>query len=101
MKLRETRYMPKKRRNPLLKAMTAVLVIFVLAMWLNKERFGLELSDMFIASGIALGVLSLTMINRNKEKEVDLSDKQVLEMRDKIGKDEYSTSSMFYSDKDE
>lgn len=101
MKLRETRYMPKKRRNPLLKAMTAVLVIFVLAMWLNMERFGLELSDMFIASGIALGVLSLTMINRNKEKEVDLSDKQVLEMRDKIGKDEYSTSSMFYSDKDE
>jgi|GEM_PF-4870902 len=101
MKLRETRYMPKKRRNPLLKAMTAVLVIFVLAMWLNMERFGLELSDMFIASGIALGVLSLTMINRNKEKEVDLSDKQVLEMRDKIGKDEYSTSSMFYDDKDE
>lgn len=101
MKLRETRYMPKKRRNPLLKAMTAVLVIFVLVMWLNMERFGLELSDMFIASGIALGVLSLTMINRNKEKEVDLSDKQVLEMRDKIGKDEYSTSSMFYDDKDE
>lgn len=101
MKLRETRYMPKKRRNPLLKAMTAVLVIFVLAMWLNMERFGLELSDMFIASGIALGVLSLTMINRNKEKEVDLSDKQVLEMRDKIGKDEYSTSLMFYDDKDE
>lgn len=98
MKLRQTRYTPKKRRNPLLKALTAVLVVILLVMWLNMDRFGFEFSDMLIATGIALILLSVANANRKKEKEIEISDKQLEEMRDKIGKDEYSTSSMYFDE---
>ena len=98
MKLRQTRYTPKKRRNPLLKALTAVLVVILLVMWLNMSRFGFELSDMLIATGITLILLSIANANRKKEKEIEISDKQLEEMREKIGKDEYSTSTMYFNE---
>lgn len=98
MKLRQTRYTPKKRRNPLLKALMAVLVVILLVMWLNMDRFGLKFSDMLIATGIVLILLSIANANRRMEKEIEISDKQLEEMRDKIGKDEYSTSSMYFDE---
>ena len=98
MKLRQTRYTPKKRRNPLLTALMAVLVVILLVMWLNMDRFGLEFSDMLIATGIALLLLSIASTNRKKEKEIEISDKQLEEMRDKIGKHEYSTSAMYFDE---
>ncbi|MGN0554088.1 MAG: hypothetical protein ACI4I1_11930 [Oscillospiraceae bacterium] len=98
MKLRQTRYTPKKRRNPLLKALMAVLVVILLVMWLNMDRFGVEFSDMLIATGIALILLSIANANRKMEKDIEISDKQLEEMRDKIGKDEYSTSAMYFDE---
>ncbi|MGN0602394.1 MAG: hypothetical protein ACI4I2_00295 [Oscillospiraceae bacterium] len=98
MKLRQTRYTPKKRRNPLLKALMAILVVLLLVMWLNMDRFGFKFSDMLIATGIALILLSIANANRKMEKDIEISDKQLEEMRDKIGKDEYSTSSMYFDE---
>lgn len=98
MKLRQTRYTPKKRRNPLLKALMAVLVVILLVMWLNMDRFGVKFSDMLIATGIALILLSIANANRKMEKDIEISDKQLEEMRDKIGKDEYSTSAMYFDE---
>ncbi|MGN1134897.1 MAG: hypothetical protein ACI4SF_01620 [Oscillospiraceae bacterium] len=98
MKLRQTRYTPKKKRNPLLKALMSILIVLLLVMWLNMERFGFEFSDMLIATGIALILLSIANANRKMEKDIEISDKQLEEMRDKIGKDEYSTSSMYFDE---
>lgn len=98
MKLRQTRYTPKKRRNPMLTALMAVLIVLLLSMWLNKSRFGLNTGDLLIATGVVVLVFSIANANKKKEKEIAVSDKQLEEMRDKIGKDEYSTSTIYFND---
>ena len=98
MKLRQTRYTPKKRRNPMLTALMAVLIVLLISMWLNKSRFGLNTGDLLIATGVVVLVFSIANANKKKEKEIAVSDKQLEEMRDKIGKDEYSTSTIYFND---
>lgn len=98
MKLRSERYTPKKRKNPLLKIMTVFLVVLIVTMWLNMDRFGMEISDMMIATGLGLIIVSVAASNSRKEKQLRTSDRELEEMRDKIGKDEYTASSMFFYD---
>lgn len=98
MKLRSERYTPKKRRNPLLMITTVFLVVLIVTMWLNMDRFDMETSDAMIATGLGLIIVSVALSNSKKEKQIRISDKELEEMRDKIGKDEYTTSSMFFDD---
>lgn len=98
MKLRSERYTPKKRRNPLLMITTVFLAVQLVTMWLNMDRFGVEYSDMMIATGLGLAIVSVAASNRKKEKQIRISDRELEEMRDKIGKDEYTASSMFFDD---
>lgn len=98
MKLRQERYKPKKKRNPMLKALMVLMIVILAVMWLNKESFGLSAGDMLIATGLVILVFSIANANRKKEKEIAVSDKQLEEMRDKIGKDEYSTSSIYFDE---
>ena len=100
MKLRQERYKPKKRRNPMLTALMAFMLVMLIVMWLNKTRFGLDTGDMLIATGAVLIVFSIANMNRRTEKNIAVSDKQLEEMRDKIGKDEYSTSEIYFGEKD-
>ncbi len=100
MKLRQERYKPKKRRNPMLTALMALMIVMLAVMWLNKARFGLDTGDMLIATGAVLIVFSIANMNRRMEKNITVSDKQLEEMRDKIGKDEYSTSAIYFDEKD-
>lgn len=98
MKLRSERYTPKRRRNPLLMITTVFLAVLIVTMWLNMERFDVGYSDMMIATGLGLAIVSVAASNRKKEKQIRISDRELEEMRDKIGKDEYTTSSMFFDD---
>lgn len=100
MKLRQTRYTPKKKRNPMLTAIMAILALSLIVMWLNKSRFGLGTGDMLIATGAVLIVFSIANMNRKTEKDIAISDKQLEEMRDKIGKDEYTTSTIYFDNND-
>ena len=100
MKLRQERYKPKKRRNPMLTALMALMIVMLAVMWLNKARFGLDTGDMLIATGAVLIVFSIANMNRRMEKNITVSDKQLEEMRDKIGKDEYSTSAIYFDEKE-
>ena len=54
MKLRQERYKPKKKRNPILTALMALMIVMLAVMWLNKTRFGLDTGDMLIATGAAV-----------------------------------------------
>ena len=99
MKLRQERYKPKKSRNPMLTALMALMTVMLAVMWLNKSRFGLDTGDMLIATGAVLIVFSIANMNRRTEKNIAVSDKQLEEMRDKIGKDEYSTSAIYFDEK--
>ena len=54
MKLRQERYKPKKRRNPMLTALMALMTVMLAVMWLNKSRFGLDTGDMLIATEVEI-----------------------------------------------
>lgn len=98
MKLRQERYKPKKKRNPMLTALMSVMIVVLIVMWLNKSSFGLDTGDMLIATGAVLLVFSIALSNRKTEREIAVSDKELEEMRDKIGKDEYSTSAIYFDE---
>lgn len=80
----------------MLTALMAFMLVMLIVMWLNKTRFGLDTGDMLIATGAVLIVFSIANMNRRTEKNIAVSDKQLEEMRDKIGKDEYSTSAIYF-----
>lgn len=84
----------------MLTALMAFMLVMLIVMWLNKTRFGLDTGDMLIATGAVLIVFSIANMNRRTEKNIAVSDKQLEEMRDKIGKDEYSTSEIYFGEKD-
>ena len=84
----------------MLTALMALMIVMLAVMWLNKARFGLDTGDMLIATGAVLTVFSIANMNRRMEKNITVSDKQLEEMRDKIGKDEYSTSAIYFDEKD-
>ena len=84
----------------MLTALMALMIVMLAVMWLNKARFGLDTGDMLIATGAVLIVFSIANMNRRMEKNITVSDKQLEEMRDKIGKDEYSTSAIYFDEKD-
>lgn len=84
----------------MLTALMAFMLVMLIVMWLNKTRFGLDTGDMLIATGAVLIVFSIANMNRRTEKNIAVSDKQLEEMRDKIGKDEYSTSAIYFEEKD-
>lgn len=83
----------------MLTALMAFMLVMLIVMWLNKTRFGLDTGDMLIATGAVLIVFSIANMNRRTEKNIAVSDKQLEEMRDKIGKDEYSTSAIYFDEK--
>lgn len=78
----------------------ALMIVMLIVMWLNKDRFGLDTGDMLIATGAVLLVFSIANMNRRTEKNISVSDKQLEEMRDKIGKDEYITSAIYFEEGD-
>lgn len=84
----------------MLTALMAFMLVMLIVMWLNKTRFGLDTGDMLIATGAVLIVFSIANMNRRTEKNIAVSDKQLEEMRDKIGKNEYSTSAIYFEEKD-
>lgn len=84
----------------MLTALMAFMLVMLIVMWLNKTRFGLDTGDMLIATGAVLIVFSIANMNRRTEKNIAVSDKQLEEMRDKIGKDEYGTSAIYFDEKD-
>lgn len=84
----------------MLTALMAIMIVMLIVMWLNKDRFGLDTGDMLISTGAVLIVFSIANMNRKTEKNISASDKQLEEMRDKIGKDEYSTSAIYFDEED-
>ena len=99
MRLRTSRYVPKKQKNRLLDVLVTALLLSAVGMWIFRERLGLDVSSLCIYTGIMLIPVSFMSINKSKEKELHADDKQLEKMRDEIGKDSYHDNSIFYDEK--
>lgn len=98
MKLRQNRYVPKRNRYTLLKAMDMIMLAALAVMWLGRERFGIAFSDLLIMSGLLLLCAVPAALNRKKEKELRVEDEFLEKMRDEIGRENYSDASFFFGD---
>lgn len=98
MKLRNERYVPRKRRYTLLRVLDMFMIVAVTAMWLSHERLGIAVSDLFIISGLVLFALIVSGINRKKNKELEVSDEFLEKMRNEIGNGDYGGGSIFFND---
>lgn len=98
MKLRQSRYVPKKNRYTLLKVLDIVMLAALAVMWLGRERLGIDLPDLLIISGFLLLGAVLAAFNRRKDKELRVEDEFLEKMRDEIGKENYSDTSFFFGD---
>ena len=96
MKLRETRFRSVQKKNHLLRAFELLLCAGTAMMWLVRERFGIENSDMMIMTGRALLVASVSMLNRNAERKNRLGNVHIDKLRDEIGTEDYKTSAAFF-----
>ena len=92
MKLRQTPYVSKKRKNNLLKILTPVLCLATAVLWFTKDKLGIDDSKLFILTGMALLVVSLSYMNRSKEKKLRVEDDHIQKIRDNMGKDNYNST---------
>lgn len=99
MKLRTSRYVPKKRKNRLLDFLVVALLLSAAAMWIFRDRLEIELSTLCIYTGLMLLPAALWALNRRKERELRTEEKFLEKMRDEIGKDSYHDNLIFYDDK--
>ncbi len=101
MKLRQTRYVPKRRKNRLVRYLDIFMVIAAAALWLNRGRFNISVSDMLIVSGLVLFALVFSSANRHMEKDLRVEDEHIEKLRENIGKDNYNENVWFFDGGDE
>lgn len=92
---REKFYAPKERRSVMLKSCSILFCAGTVILWIFHEKYGIEKGDMMIMSGIALLLLTLLLQNRRAEKQLKISDKELMKMREECGKDDYNTDIYF------
>lgn len=92
---REKFYVPKERRSVMLKSCSILFCAGTVVLWIFHEKYGIEKGDMMIMSGIALLLLTLLLQNRRAEKQLKISDKELMKMREECGKDDYNTDIYF------
>lgn len=86
---------PKERRSVMLKSCSILFCAGTVILWIFHDRFGLERGDMLILTGIAILLLTCLMQGKRAEKQLKISDKELLEMREQCGKDDYNTDIYF------
>lgn len=79
----------------MLKSCSILFCAGTVILWIFHEKYGIEKGDMMIMSGIALLLLTLLLQNRRAEKQLKISDKELMKMREECGKDDYNTDIYF------
>lgn len=90
-------YAPKERRSVMLRSCSILFCAGTVVLWIFYEKYGIEKGDMMIMSGIALLLLTFLMQNRRAEKQLKISDRELMKMREQCGKDDYNTDIYFKS----
>ncbi|MBQ8826845.1 MAG: hypothetical protein IJ007_07120 [Oscillospiraceae bacterium] len=96
MKLRNTRYKSKPKKNYILKGLDILLCICTVIMWISREGLGIETSDMLIMTGFTVFVVSMAQLNRHAERKNRRHDEHADKLRDEIGTENYKDASVFF-----
>lgn len=95
MRHREKRFESKFKPSKLLKFMSMLLFIVVVLLWIFRKKLGIDIPDMLILTGIILFIINLSIINRRKNRRINVSDELLKKNRDSIGKNNYNNDVFF------
>lgn len=96
MKLRESRFVPKRRSNILLKILDTALCAGLVLMWFFHETLGISAADMFIISGLIIIAVIFASANSRTERKLKAAESHNEKLRDEIGKDKFGDNSVFF-----
>lgn len=88
-------YVPKERRPILLRSCSILFCAGTLLLWIFREKYSIETGDLMIMSGISILLLTCLMQGRRAEKQLKISDRELMKMREECGKDDYNTDIYF------
>ena len=88
-------YTPKERRPIILRSCSILFCSGTLLLCIFRDKVGMEKGDLLIMAGIALLLLTCLMQGRRAEKQLKISEKELLKMREEVGKDDYNTDIYF------
>ncbi len=96
MKLRESRYKPKRRRRTLIKILDTAMCIATAVLWFFHKEWGISAGDMLIITGLVVLAVTIASANRRVERGIKVSDEHIEKLRDEIGKDKFGDNSVFF-----
>lgn len=88
-------YTPKERRPIILRSCSILFCAGTLLLCIFHEKIGMEKGDLLIMAGISLLLLTCLMQGRRSEKQLKISEKELLKMHEEVGKDDYNTDIYF------
>ncbi len=90
------RFEPKLRSNVTLSAAAVLYPAAVAALWIFRNKVGLETADLLIITATAIPVILLTVSGRKKQRRLYEQSCELMERQEEIGTE--SPNDFFYRD---
>lgn len=88
-------YTPKERRAVMLRVCSRIFAAGTAMLWIFRNKAGLERGDLLIMSGIAVLLLTFSMMSRRAENQLKADSETIKKIRENCGKDNYNND-IFY-----
>lgn len=87
--------MPRERKSVLLKVCSILFCIGTVLMWISRDRFGFEKGDLLIMSGIAVLLITLSVMSVRAERRASADSETLRRIREETGGGDYNSDIFF------
>ena len=87
--------MPRERKPVLLRVCSILFCIGTVLMWISRNRFGFEKGDLLIMSGIAVLLITLSVMGRRAERRAAADSEALRRIREETGGGDYNSDIFF------
>ncbi|MBD5146461.1 MAG: hypothetical protein HDT21_11230 [Ruminococcus sp.] len=88
-------YMPRERKSVLLKVCSILFCIGTVLMWISRDRFGFEKGDLLIMSGVAVLLITLSVMSVRAERRASADSETLRRIREETGGGDYNSDIFF------
>ncbi|MDE6598986.1 MAG: hypothetical protein K2K34_02785 [Oscillospiraceae bacterium] len=88
-------YMPRERRSVLLRVCSILFCIGTVLMWISRDKFGFEKGDLLIMSGIAVLLITLSVMGGRAERRASADSETLRRIREDTGRGDYNSDIFF------
>ncbi|MDE6746277.1 MAG: hypothetical protein K2J72_06520 [Oscillospiraceae bacterium] len=88
-------YMPRERRSVLLRVCSILFCLGTVLMWISRDKFGFEKGDLLIMSGIAVLLITLSVMGGRAERRASADSETLRRIREDTGRGDYNSNIFF------